>query len=322
MDIEYLLTLQGLRETLGSAVESFFVAFSLIGDGPVLVAFTLIIYWCVDKRAGQLAMVSFAFANFIGQLIKNIACVYRPWILDPRITPAEGAIEGAGGFSFPSGHTTGSCTVNCSLAWSFRYRWRWLSIVLVIIFVIIAFGRNYLGVHTPQDVLVAIALALVMIWLANKFLDWIDEYPEYEVHVVVIVFVLCVACLAIVGLKPYPIAYDASGQPLIDVVKMQKGSFEGAGILLGWALGWLFERRMVEFDTDSPFLTLRDRLIRGVVGVGFVGVAYLATDIIFKAIMPYTWAKFFAMLIVVFVALFIAPLVFSAIERRHQPQRW
>ena len=322
MDIEYLLALQGLRETLGGVVESFFVGFSFIGDGPALMAFTLIIYWCVDKRAGQLAMTSFAAANFVGQFIKNIACVYRPWILDSRIVPAEGAIEGASGYSFPSGHTMGACTVNCSLAWAFRYRWRWLSVLLLVVFLVIAFGRNYLGVHTPQDVLVGMLIALLAIWFANKFLDWIDEYPEYEVRVVVVVLVLCVACLLIVGLKGYPVAYDANGQPLIDIVSMQKGSYEGAGVFVGLATGWLAERRLVEFDTDSPFLTLRDRLIRGVVGVGFVGVTYVATDVIFKAIMPYIWAKFFAMFLVVFIALFVAPLVFSAIERRHQPPRW
>lgn len=320
MDIEYLLVLQGLRESLGSVVENFFVSLTVIGDGPALMAFAMIVYWCVDKHAGQLALMSFTMANFFGQLLKNILCVYRPWIRDSRIVPAEGALEGATGYSFPSGHTMGTTTVNGSIACSFWHRWRWISVVLFFVIVIVLFSRNYLGVHTPQDVLVGFLIALLAIFLCNKFLAWIDDYPEYEVHVVVIALVLCVACLLITGLKPYEVAYDANGQPLIDVVTMQKGSFEGAGILAGWALGWFLERRMVDFDTDSYFLSLRDRGIRGLIGVGFVGVTYVATDVAFKAIMPYVWAKFFALFLVMFVAMFVAPLVFTAIERPKQPQ--
>ena len=316
MDIEYLLGLQGLRETLGGVVENFFVGLSFIGDGPALIALACVVYWCFDKRSGQLALWSFSTCNFIGQWLKNMLCIYRPWIIDSRISPAPGAIDGATGYSFPSGHTMGSGTILGSLAWSVRHYSKVIAGILLAVFVLIAFSRNYLGVHTPQDVLVAIVLAVLMIWLSNKFLDWIEENPEYDVRVVIVVAVACVVCLVVVGVKPYAVAYDASGNPLIDVVQMQKGSFEGAGVLLGMTLGWFVERRSLGFSTDWFDVDNRERIMRAIVGIPITGITYLATDVLFKAILPYIWAKFFAMTVLMFVTTYVVPLAFTAVAHR------
>ena len=97
MDIEYLFVLQQARETLPGIVEQLFAALSYVGEGPVLVAIMLIVYWCLDKRIGQFAMACMSAGNFVSQLIKNLVCVYRPWIRDARIVPSELAIDGAGG---------------------------------------------------------------------------------------------------------------------------------------------------------------------------------------------------------------------------------
>ena len=37
--------------------------------------------------------------------MKRAFHVDRPWIKDGRIQPVEASLEGAGGYSFPSGHT-------------------------------------------------------------------------------------------------------------------------------------------------------------------------------------------------------------------------
>ena len=97
MDIQYLLALQGLRESLPSPVELFFVLLSYIGDGPGLVALVLVVYWCVDKRSGQFAFIAFGAANFVSQLLKNIVCVYRPWIRDAAIAPGMSSLPSPSG---------------------------------------------------------------------------------------------------------------------------------------------------------------------------------------------------------------------------------
>lgn len=324
MDIQYLLALQGLRESLPGPVETFFVLLSFIGDGPGLVALVLVVYWCVDKRAGQFSFMAFGAANFVSQLLKNIVCAYRPWIRDAAIMPAEASIEGAGGYSFPSGHMTGTTSSLGSFAWLARKNHKWITVVCVIVILLMGFSRNFLGVHTPQDVLVGLLVAIIFIALTQAFFNWIDRYDAMQpghnkdIVVMVVVLVLSAASVAFVMLKPYPMDY-VDGVLLVDPVTMQKGSFEAAGIMCGLAVAWVLERRFVGFSTEA--LDLRTRGIRFVVGVAIVGVTYVATDVVFKAIMPYNWAKLFAMFFVVFMAVFVAPLAFEKIEGANRWER-
>ena len=321
MDIQYLLFLQQLRSSLPSPIETFFVYLSKIGDGPALVALVLIVYWCVSKRAGQFTFFAFGTGNFISQFVKNIACVYRPWIRNAAIVPAEAAIEGAGGYSFPSGHVTGTGTSLGSFAWLARKKRVWITVVCVITIVLMIFARNFLGVHTPQDVIVGLLIAIAMIAATQALFNWLDRYDalmqghKKDLVVMAVILVACVASVAIVMLKPYPMDY-VDGNLLVDPVSMQKGSFEAAGTMAGLAISWVLERRLVGFSTDG--IDMKTRIVRFVFGVGLVGITYVVTDIAFKAILPYNWAKLFALFLVVFVGVFVAPLVFSKIENRRR----
>lgn len=317
MDISILLALQQMRQSMPSFIETFFVLLSYIGDGPPLVAIVLIVYWCVNKRAGQFSFIAFGAGNFVNQLLKNIVCAYRPWIRDSAIVPAEKAIEGATGYSFPSGHTTGTATSLGSFAWLARGKRLWITIVCVVVILLMMFARLFLGVHTPQDVLVGLLIAIVVIALTQLFFNWLDRWdammPEHNKDILVAVIVIVVSALSVafVMLKPYPMDY-VDGALLVDPVNMQKGSFEAAGIMIGMAIAWVLERRIVGFTTDG--LDMRTRLIRFGIGVVLVGIAYVGCDLIFKAVLPYNWAKLFAMLVVVVVGIFVAPLVFQKFE--------
>jgi membrane-associated phospholipid phosphatase len=321
MDISILLALQELRHSLPSFIETFFVYYSMIGDGPALVAIVLVVYWCIDKYAGQFAFFAFGMGNFVNQLLKNIVCAYRPWVRDAAIVPSEASIEGATGYSFPSGHTCGTATSLGSFAWLARKNHKAITVICVVAILLMGFSRLFVGVHTPQDVLVGLLIALVAIAVTQALMNWIERYDAMmpghnkDIVVMVIAIVLSVVSIAIVTLKPYPLDY-VEGVLLVDPVTMQKGSFEAAGILVGLSVAWVLERRFVGFETEG--LDLRMRIIRCVVGVVIVGITYVATDIVFKALMPYNWAKLFAMMIVVFMAVFVAPLVFNKIENRNR----
>ena len=319
MDDGYLLALQELRESLPSFVEQIMVPFSAIGDGPAVVVLLVIVYWCVDKRTGQFAFTAFSSCNCIAQLIKNIACVYRPWVRNPAIVPAQGSIECAAGYSFPSGHTTSMATSMGSFALFARKNHKGIAIICVASILLMMFSRNFLGVHTPEDVLVGCLLAVAMIALTAVFFNWMDRCDELQpghnkdIVVMVVVLVVCAASVAFVALKPYPMDY-VDGKLLVDPVTMQKGSFEAAGIFAGWIIAWVLERRLVRFTTDG--LDMRTRLTRFAIGFAIAGASYLITDVVFKAIMPYNWAKLFAMLVVFIVAGFVSPLAFSKFEQR------
>lgn len=320
MDIQILLALQHMRESAPDFLTTFLIMLSYVGDGPILVALVLIVYWCVDKRSGQFSFFAFSTANYVNQLMKNIMTVYRPWIRDAAIVPAEQAIEGAGGYSFPSGHSTGTASSLGSFAWLARKKRVWITVVCVIIILLMMFSRLYLGVHTPQDVLVGLLIGLIMIALTQVFFNWLDRYDTLmpghnkDIIVAVIIIVLSVASVAFVMLKPYPMDY-VDGVLLVDPVTMQKGSFEAAGICAGVAISWVLERRFVNFSTDG--IDMRTRVIRFFIGIVIVGITYVATDVVFKAIMPYNWAKLFALFCVVFMAIFVVPLVFNKVEKRN-----
>jgi len=321
MDLQYLHALQGLRESLPSAVESFFVMLSSLGEGPGLVAIMFIVFWCIDKRTGLFSLISFSFATFVGQFIKNIACVYRPWIRDPSIVPAAGAIEGATGYSFPSGHTTGTASSLGGIAWYVRKNHKAVAAVCIVVVLLMMFSRNFLCVHTPQDVLVGLLIALVAIALTQLFLSWIDRYDALmpghnkDIIVMVVVLALCVVAIVIVLVKPYPMDY-VDGQLIVDPATMLKSTFEGVGVFAGLAIGWVLERRLVAFSTTG--IDTRTRLIRFVVGIVIVGVVFVATNYGFKAVLPNEWAKLLCFFLVVVSGTFVAPFAFNKLEQRRQ----
>ena len=84
MDIQYLLWLQELKQALPSSVEQFFVIVSAIAASSALIVIPCVLYWCLDKRSGALALLAYGFSWLCNQLIKNTVCCYRPWIRDSR----------------------------------------------------------------------------------------------------------------------------------------------------------------------------------------------------------------------------------------------
>lgn len=105
MDISYLLFLQNIRESLGGIFDSFMMLMTALGEAPVAFLLMAAVYWCLDKRSGQLMGLNSAFGCALNQFLKSMFKVDRPWVRDERVTPVEDAIAGASGYSFPSGHT-------------------------------------------------------------------------------------------------------------------------------------------------------------------------------------------------------------------------
>ena len=153
MDIDYLLFLQNLREATGGFLDGAFELITKLGEASIATLLVALIYWCVNKREGIFLMLTFYYNRVINAFIKITACVYRPWIRDPRVTPVEAALEDATGYSFPSGHSANATSVFGGLALNRKYH-KAFRIGMIALILLVAFSRNYLGVHTPQDVIV------------------------------------------------------------------------------------------------------------------------------------------------------------------------
>lgn len=103
MDFEYLLFLQNLRVDAPSFINSLLLFISEFAAGSLPVVIIVVFYWCIDKRTGQRMGLCFAGATMVTQLIKNIACVYRPWKQDARLQIApEAAATGQQATRFPA----------------------------------------------------------------------------------------------------------------------------------------------------------------------------------------------------------------------------
>lgn len=270
MDLEYLLWLQNLRQQTGDVLTPLMHFVSKFTAGAGCVVIMALLYWCVSKQAGTLMLFNVASGRIVNQLLKGIFCVYRPWVRDTRIVPAGDAIETATGYSFPSGHTQMATSFFGTIAQWQRRRRRWLAWVCIGCILLVGFSRNYLGVHTPQDVIVSIAATAVLLALNERLLGWVAGGPRRDLVVVAGGTVFCAASLAYLLLKPYPMDY-VDGVLLVDPAETLEECCQAAGICLGALYGWLWERRAIRFRVEG---TLCSRVLRGAVGLVLAALLY------------------------------------------------
>lgn len=318
MDLDYLLFLQGVREGLPGFVTQFFVAVSAIAASAVLVLVPCFIYWCLDKRGGQFLVFSFALASTCNQLVKSIACVYRPWVRSPAIRPVEAALPEATGYSFPSGHTQVAASVVGGLGYHYRKRWPALFVGCWVLVALVALSRNVLGVHAPQDVLVAITESVIIILLVDPLLRWVDDKDGRDAIVAVAGVAITLAFLVFCILKEYPVDYDATGAVLVDPKAMVVDCYKSAGASLGAFAGWFLERRLVGFETNARAGWRRHGL-RLFVGIVVVVAMHLAPRLLLLVGMTQEWYELVKSLSTILATTFVAPMAFSALERRLRP---
>ena len=261
MDVSYLLWLQSLRESTGGVLDSFFLELSHLGLN-LLYFLGGVMFWCVSKKAGACMIFASHFGASFNQLVKNTCCVYRPWIYDARIHPAGDAIRTATGYSFPSGHTQISFSGYGSLAvssWNFN---RVFAVVLVLFALLIAFSRNYLGVHFGSDVLVGILEACALIWFVHWLMTWCERSKNADIWILLGSVLFVAALFAYVALKPYPMDY-VDGQLLVDPKKMALDTYKDSSGFLGFLFGWFIERRWSRLNIE---VSIPWRVVRGIVG--------------------------------------------------------
>lgn len=263
MDIDILLILQGFREGVGSVFTDFLSKMTFWGDMATTLVVIAAIYWCLSKDFGTYLLMGFSGNRLVNGLLKIAACVYRPWIRDPRIVPEQKAFAAATGYSFPSGHSMNGATLFGGIAVRKELP-KVLRISCALTMVLIAFSRPFLGVHTPQDVLVGLCAGLLVMWLMSKLLQWVELHPEKDIVVAGVGIALAVALGLFAALKSYPVDYDADGKLLVDGAKMANDTFKGVGWAIAFFVGWVLERRFGRFSTEVPVATRLTRLAVGV----------------------------------------------------------
>ena len=248
MDIEYLLWLQNFRTAIDDALTPFMMAVSDFAVGA-LVLIPVFIYWAVNKRNGLFILMAYSISNVINGIVKLTFCIYRPWIRDARVVPYGNSLKTAGGYSFPSGHTMESSPTYGGLAVLTRKRAPVIMWLCILGMIITAISRNYLGVHTPQDVIVGTILGLLSVYIASKITGYIYAYPERENMILILGLVIMAAAGAYIALKPYPMDY-ADGKLIVDPVSMILSSIGHFGMLAGFITGRYVEKTFIKFKAE------------------------------------------------------------------------
>ena len=262
MDINYLLFLQHLREITNNVFSPFLIWMSDFATGFWPVAMICMIFWAFDRKAGRRIMAGFGLGVLANGVLKLTFRITRPWLRDARVVPYGDAITHATGYSFPSGHSTFATSLFGGTGLWLRKKGRKvLAGVLFLAMVLTFFSRNYLGVHTPQDVFVGFASTALMMFAASKIEDWTDADPKRDIYVMIAGLALCAVLFVYYTNIHITPVYDAAGNLAVDPVKMVADAFEGIGFISAFCVCRFFERRHFHFDTEKSW---KDRFVIGV----------------------------------------------------------
>lgn len=310
MDINILLILQEFRNGVGACLVDFMSKMSFIGEMSTVLIITALIYWCVNKRIGEYLLMGWSYNRVVNGLLKVTACVYRPWIRDTRIVPDSDALAMATGYSFPSGHSMNGASLYGGAAIRKELS-KWLRITLGAIAVLIAFSRNFLGVHTPQDILIGTGVGLLVMWLTFKLIAWVDKNPGKDIIVVCVGSAVAVAVAVFAAVKSYPVDYNEAGELLVDGAKMAIDTYKGVGWCVGFLVGWILEKRYVNFSTDVPMMTRMTRLTIGL--LSYYAVSLILIPLV-KSWIPGVGGTISSCFIQMFYVTFLFPLCIKHFE--------
>lgn len=282
--MSYLLFLQRFREACGGIFDSMMLQLTSLADAFPTFSLLAFIYWCADKEMGIYMAGNIGLSCTFSQYFKWLFRIERPWVQDTRIVPVQAALSNAGGYSFPSGHTVRTSATWGAMGTYSRKRNKFLWYIGWLIVLLVAFSRNYLGVHTLWDVLGALALSFLSMLLLAKALQWSRGGKNRDI-------VLCLAgCL------------------LSFLPMLKAGCLSNAGAAFGMWGGWFLERRFIRF---KPCRDWKERTIRftiGVLGISFIHTAFRS---FLNLWIPSNYTGFFIMFLQMMFIMALYPFFFS-----------
>jgi len=228
------LRLPGLNELMLAVTE-------LGGETPFLVV-ALIVFWCMDKRRGYYVLSVGFLGTLTNQFMKLWFRIPRPWVLDPEFTILEQAREAAAGYSFPSGHTQNAVGTFGALAVTTKTKW--IRMIAAVLAVLVPFSRMYVGVHTPADVLVAAAMALVFLALMHPVV--FAKNGKYIPVLLAVLTALATAFLFFVEFWNFPADIDQH-----NLASGIKNAYTLAGSLVGLIIVYVVDEKYLRFETKA-----------------------------------------------------------------------
>lgn len=281
-------------------LDGFFSAVTFLGHELIPIALICILYWCADKRLAYKIGFSFFLSGLTTQCLKITFRVDRPWIKDPDFKPVGNAVDEATSYSFPSGHTQAATSVYGSLSLFFKKNW--LRILCILAFVIVGISRMYLGVHTPADVSVSMALTFGIALLVFRFTD--SFYDNRKADIWVLLVMLAVSLFTLV----YAAVLEGKGLISLDAAS---DCVKSGGAGLAFAIGYFVERRYIDFDTKAKNIWLQTVKVAAGLGIA-LGLKSGLKLVIGESLLA-DGVRYFVLVAVIIV---IYPLIIKKLSRQ------
>ena len=272
--IEFMVKLQEYRTPLLNKIAEIV---TITAEETFLIAVMCLVFWCLSRENGYKLILSIIFASALNSALKLLYKVDRPWVKDSRIVPLRQ--QTAGGYSMPSGHTQ----VGASLWFSLRrsYRKTWFTIIAYVMMILIAASRVYLGVHTPQDVLIGLALSIAGVLIAHYLADKALKNNS------VMPFAF-LAILAFAGLFFF----------------RDENYYKMTGLLISLPLAFYLENRFVKFEAKTKWWK---QLIKIIIGFVVVMAFKEGLKLVFPDTLVFDTIRYF---IVGIAAIYAVTLIF------------
>ena len=305
--MDFLVYLQNIRLNCSDIIDKIFLSITVIGEFWLPTLICAIVYWCIDFRAGIYLFSLEGFNKLFAYLFKMLACVYRPWILDSRIHPSPLALPYATGYSFPSGHSAMSSSVLGGCAYLLKHK-LWSTVLVLLVF-LVGFSRLWLGVHSPQDVIIGLLLGFSLVFILLPVMKWAEKDKNRYVLLTVIVDVLAImALIYIYFYATYRMDY-VSGTLLVDPQHLKDDTLITYGYSLGLVNGCFLCAKFSPYNPKE--IPIKQRIARGIIGA--IGI-FVLLKFAFKYVLLNGMPVLFAVSLAFFMGLIITliyPVIFT-----------
>lgn len=307
--MQILYFLEGLRNPV---CDFLFSLITLFGEETIFMAIGLIFFWCVSKKQGYFLLCTGFVGTIINQFLKMLFRIPRPWVKDPDFTIVESAREGATGYSFPSGHTQTSVGLYGGIARANRTSW--LRIASIALCVLVPLSRLYLGVHTPLDVGVSIAVALVLVFVGYPLFDKASNSPRIMYAILFTLTAISIAYLCFISFFRFP--EDVfSVENVHNYTSAVKNAHTLLGCMLGFLVVYTVDLKWTNFDTEAVWWVQIIKVVGGLlVVIAVKEFSRFPLDAIFSNHIN-TWSRLIRYFLVAVTGGAIWPMTFKYLNR-------
>jgi len=293
--MKFLYMLESVRMPV---LNEFMLLITHLGEETAFLVIALVMFWCVDKRRGYYILSVGFIGTILNQFMKMCFRVPRPFEADPNFHCLPAAESEATGFSFPSGHTQSSVGTFGGLAYTEKKKW--LMILFICIAVLVPFSRMYVGVHTPQDVLVAAAIAVALIFVVKPLV--LDENGKYMPWLLGMMALLAVGYVLFVSLYKFP--EDVNQERIASGIE---SGYTLLGALLGLLVVYIVDEKWLDFSTKAVWWA---QILKVILGLGAVLIVKSGLKSMLNAVFGALAGRSVRYFLIVIVAGILWPLSF------------